>query len=998
VLEQVRGGFMLKLIHLLRNYCPLKTGEPRFSSKNLPSHFAPNFFKNSNFYLSLPKITHTLKLIFGLQLDNHSLPRPDAEAGVHYAGPKGMLTLLETWYGLGGYPNDIDYLRVEQYRQALLWHLAQAIEPPFYKKSFEADPFTTAAEMLSRRDEMLLTGWNFETTAGTPPRLATLAAIEACFHLEQEDSLQLAFGFADRFHAVLLALEEQAKTPITEAWINEPLGLMPRHFQRFFEKLGQKTGIEPRQLALPGLSIDATTDLQKFQQRLADGKSSEGKSTLKNDGTLLLLRSRRSSEAAAWLAQLVRKNWKIDIQTIYLRESSISQFPSFLISERSHALDMALVQEGQPSLGLQSSSLARPTLQILKLVTAFLWEPVNPYHILEFVSLSVKPLADELATLIANQVAAMPGIQGEGWYSMVNRYFDELAENEPLTVVNEQRRQYNFWFERRRYDMGRTVPKAEVMVIFDYLRQWAISAFETFGGRNQSLIVLSEQAKRVSELLNSLPEQELGHLELERIVRTIYEPSPVVFQQQEAGSLPYVQHPGAFTGPVGEVWWWNFIQQEQPHFFSKWSKGERAWLAQIGILPDTPEQENARQIWQQARPILAATDRLVLILPESVDGTAVNPHPLFGDLQAAFCNIAAITQELGGSDGAFARHFNMPKYEAVQLRQLGRPTAFLKIRNLANMQRERESLTSLETLFYYPYQWFFKYKIRLNKSSILSVVPDNTLMGNLAHRVFEKLLKEDIHAMNKAEVEARVEQESRRLLTREGAVLLLYGREPDRVAFVNKLKFAAWSLITHIRDNGWRVVETEKELDGKFPSFADREPPKDEARSTDVKGIADLVLERPTPVGASELAIVDIKWRGSGWRESVIRNEEDLQLVLYARLVAPSGDWAHTAYFIVENGKMLARNTRAFQHISPISPTLDHQEVSERILARMQATWQWRMEQLACGLVEVRCRQTLAAIEDAYTNDEGAAMLDLLEMKGEDAKYDDYSVLINLIE
>lgn len=917
-----------------------------------------------------------MKLIYGLQLDNHSLPRPDAEAGVHYIGPNGLLTLFETWYGLGGHPNDIDYLRVEQYRQALLWHLAQATAQPFYKKSFEADPFTTAAEMLSRRDELLLAGWEFGKTMDTPARLATIAEIEGSFHLEQEDGLQLAFGYADRFHAMMSALDGQEKIPIDEAWTNEPLALLPRHFQRFFEKIGLKTGTPVRQMPLPSIPSEPTTDLQRFQQRLANSQPASGKSNLNNDGTLLLLRTRRSSESAAWLAQLLRLNF----------EASNSRKPIFLISERSHALDMALMQEGHPSLGLLSSSLARPTLQILKLVTAFLWEPVNPYHILEFVSLSVKPLADELATLIANQVAAMPGIQGEGWYSMVNRFFEELAENEPLTVVNEQRRQYNFWFERRRYDMGRTAPKNEVTAIFDYLRQWAISAFEASGGRNQSLIVLSEQAKRVAELLNALPEQELGHLELERIVRTIYEPSPVVFQQQEAGSLPYVQHPGAFTGAVEDVWWWNFTQQEQPHFFSKWSKNERAWLTQIGIQPDTPAQENARQLWQQSRPILAATERLMLILPESVDGTAVNPHPLFGDLQAAFGNLEDITQQLGGSEQAFAQHFNLPIYEAVTLRQLGRPTPFIKINNPSNMQRERESLTSLETLFYYPYQWFFKYKIKLNKSSILSVVPDNTLMGNLAHRVFEKLLKEDIHKMSKAEVETRVEQESRRLLAREGAVLLLYGREPDRVAFVNKLKFAAWSLVTHIRDNDWRVVETEKVLDGKFP-------PKEEVNGTDVKGIADLVLER-----AGEWAIVDIKWRGSGWRESVIRNEEDLQLVLYARLVAPPDTWAHTAYFIVENGKLLARNTRAFQHISPISPTHDHNEVNERILTRMQTTWQWRMGQLGKGLVEVRCRQTLAAIEDAYSNEEGAAMLDVLEMKGEDAKYDDYSVLINLIE
>ncbi len=902
-----------------------------------------------------------------------------AEAGVHYAGPNKLLTLFELWLGLGGHPNDIEYMRVEQFRQALFKHLSEHAGA-FYQKSFEADPFTTAAELLSRRDELMLAGWDLVKNPGTPPRLASLAEIEAIFHTTEEDGLRLAAGYADRFSDVLAALED-CTLPIEEAWVNEPMHLLPQHFQRFFKKISKKLGKEICELSLPHLTEAPTTDLQQFQLRLfATDRVNAGKVALKNDGSLLLLRSSRSSEAADWIAQFARLNWPPE------NESATSL--CLLIAERSHLLDMALALEGQPSLGLQSSSLARPTLQILKLVTTFLWEPVNPYQVLEFVSLSVKPLADDLATLIANQVAATPGIQGEGWYGMINRYFEELTENEPISLVSEQRRQYNFWFERRRYDRGRKAPKQEVMAIFDYLRQWAMSSFEEGGGRNQSLIVLSEQAKRIAQLLEALPEQELAYLEMERIVRTIYEPSPVVFQPREAGSLPYVQYPAAFTGCMGEIWWWNFTQQEHPHFFSKWSKTERAWLAQNGITLDTPTQENARQLWQQSRPVLAAENRLVLVLPDSVDGTTVNPHPLFGDLQAAFSNLAAITQEVGGQGNAFAKHFELPQYEPAELRQLGRPAAFLKLKNPRGMQRERESLTSLETLFYYPYQWFFKYKIRLNKSSILSVVPDNTLMGNLAHRVFEKLLKEEITSMSKAELETRVEQECRRLMAREGAVLLLYGREPDRVAFVNKLKFAAWSLITHIRDNGWRVLATERELAGKFPT----------EQGTAVLGIADLILERSNSNGTSELAVVDIKWRGSGWRESAIRNGEDLQLILYSRLLSAQNEWAHTAYFIVENGKLLARNTRAFQHITPIAPADDHREVNELILSRMAATWQWRMKQLEGGLVEVRCRQTLREIEEFYAEEEGSDQFDLLEMKGEDAKYDDYRVLINLVE
>ncbi|MBK8562279.1 MAG: hypothetical protein IPN76_02785 [Saprospiraceae bacterium] len=64
----------------------------------------------------------------------------------------------------------------------------------------------------------------------------------------------------------------------------------------------------------------------------------------------------------------------------------------------------------------------------------------------------------------------------------------------------------------------------------------------------------------------------------------------------------------------------------------------------------------------------------------------------------------------------------------------------------------------------------------------------------------------------------------------------------------------------------------------------------------------------------------------------------------------------------------------------------------------MTATWLWRMKQLEKGIVEVRCRQTLLEIEDFYSEQEGENQFELLEMKGEDAKYDDYRVLINLVE
>ena len=321
---------------------------------------------------------------------------------------------------------------------------------------------------------------------------------------------------------------------------------------------------------------------------------------------------------------------------------------------------------------------------------------------------------------------------------------------------------------------------------------------------------------------------------------------------------------------------------------------------------------------------------------------------------------------------------------------MGSPQAFLQIDGIEKLNRDSESLTSLESLFYYPYQWFFKYNIKLTKSTILSVVKDQTLMGNLAHRIFEKLFKnESLFDFEKKELDQWITDESMKMMQKEGAVLLMYGKEPERIAFINKLKYASWSLLSHIRENGWEIVDTEKELTGIFP-----DEKYQSKKNIQVKGIADLVLKRN-----NEFAIVDLKWRGASFRSNVLKNEEDLQLVLYSKLLSNESPWAHTSYFIIENGKMIARNNKAFKSINPIAPDKNTTEVNNNILKRMEATWNWRMAQLAKGEIEIRTRQTLQEIEEKYAEDgQGELMLEILEMKGEDAKWDDYRTLINLAE
>ncbi len=910
-------------------------------------------------------------LYFGLHLDETAYPKATdrgaaTDTGTYYCGPMTLLQLLEKQLGTADYPSNNRYLRVEQYRQSLQKHIA--LHPDsFYAKSFEADSLATAGALLARRDELMLAGWDFVAGNDAPERLKTLAQIES---LRRQEGDQLAPGFAERMVRVTEAVAHQAAM-FDVIYLNEPLELMPVGLMRLFGVFQEKNNTLVHVIERESHDqISPKIDLNSFKNILIQKEKNE-KQPLQADGSLLVLKASRETDAAAWLAKFFREN--ADFK------------PLCVIPEKNRALDNALIQEGLPSMGILSASSARPILQILKLVTAFLWRPIDPYKIMEFVSLAVKPLDGRLATIIAEVVAETPGLRSDKWFARVQTYFEELeeaAKTDERIDVDAVRREYEFWFERRRFDVDKTVPRDEAIKVFDYIARWATRAYEDGGSSQSSLLVLGEQAKRVRELLMSLPDgdTQLTNLRLERIVRTIYEPSPVCFREAEVGHLPYIDKAAAVIGDVPDVLWWNFADMERDVSFARWYKNESEWLESIDIHLDTVEKENKCMLWQRRRPILHSTGRLWLVMPETVDGKPIQPHPLFGDLKAAFTDIEKITYDID-EEGTLAalESFILPKKIPLTMREPAHTKPYLNFEQIERLERrETESYSSLDSLFYYPYQWVFKHKIKLHKSSILSVVRENTLKGTLAHRVFEKMFEDDVLAWKKTDVDAWIDEHIQRFLEQEGAVLLMYGREPERVSFENTMKFAAWRLVSMIQSNGWTSYKVEQELRGRFMNIP-------------VVGIADLVLQKPS----GETAIVDLKWRGAARRENLIRNEEDLQLVMYSRLLTEDDSWAHTAYFIIEDGKMIARNNLAFEEAIPVVPDANHIEVYERIWSKMRNTYTWRMKQLKEGKVEIRTEQN----RHEFTEEElrVSELMEMLEMKDSDAPFDDYQVLIQPI-
>jgi len=903
-----------------------------------------------------------MHLIFGLQLDGQIVPKPrPGKEGTRVVGPNGLVQIFESYLGLTGHPTDEEHLRIVQYRSALR-KCAEEHNEAFYSTSLQADGMGTAATLLAWRDELRLSGWNFDWNEQTPSRLKDLAIVEE--HLQTSPAVTLNPGFAGRFLDILDTLQTR-EHPIQHIKVLEPPSYLPPHFQRLFAILKEQ-GVTFE--ALPELAGAAQGDLATWQRMLQGSSTYTDKIPLQGDGSLLILKAQRETDLAGAVAKLIQ------INQVNLR-------PTCVIPEQNRKLEEALIQEGLPSMGVLSASLARPTLQILKLVPTFFWEPIDPYKILEFLTLPLKPLNDDLAFQIARLISERPGLGGDQLSLGIKRFFDALDERTDITKkqIRLIRYAYNFWFERKRYPITGQVPKQEVIEVFEFIAQWAIQTYADLKGKKRtSLVVLSEQAKRIRDILLALPptENQLSNLEVERIVRTVYESSPIEFKTPEQSHLPYVHHLSAILQDQDQILWWNFLRNEPDYFFSRWYAEELAFLAQKEVVVFGPKEQNRLLLWQRNRPVLAAKKQLLLCLPTMVDGTEAYPHPLHDEIHARFEDLEKIIIDLDQPNQMdhLQKYFKPLPFETYESIQLGVTDPFIQLpAGYALHARAQETFTSLDSLFYYPYQWVFRYQLKLRKSSILSVSGDRTLKGNLAHRFVELILKEEEAQWTKEKVAKWIDRQAPQLLAREGAVLLMYGREPERIAYLQQIKFATWSLIKSIQDNQWTLHATEKSLDGDFCQTA-------------VKGIADLILER-----GNEKAIVDLKWRGRSYRERRMKSLEDLQLQLYASLLQEGKEPIHTSYFILSEGRFVARNNEAFKHIVGVAPDANASDIHREVLNRMEQTYHWRMQQLQEGLIEIRTTQTAIDLEDAYVD---IPFMEMLEMRSEDAKFDDYRTLI----
>ena len=860
-----------------------------------------------------------MKIRFGLHFDGQRGWQPKTTLGEFTVGPLGFLEILETHLGLlSSHASQSE--RIVQYRDCL----RQGDDPGrFFHRTFATDELGTSATLLGWRDAWYLSGWTGKVATTAPARIRDLGEVEnfAAEHVSP--------SIGERLIRVVDALQDR-KVPIEEVLLFDPMEAFPKRWQDLLKQLPTEI-VGNADAGLAGQCF-----LGELQAALRVAQTGEllPKLQWRSDGSVIVVQAESRFVAGRWLAEQMGQ---VGNETLLVAPNE---------GER---LDGILVAADRPRQGLRESSAFRPALQVLPLALEVLWDPLNFYGLLQFLTHSVCPVPAYARYKLAGKLADKPGIGGKTWSRVLEKIEEHYggAESEAAQTIRQKIR---FWVEHDRYDqavganLDAVIERVEALTNYfrgrlaDTDRAARIAFNSGFG-----------QCRAAADALKALKAQgsttirprQLQTLVAQATARGSDNPLHVA----DVGAALSVTHPGAAVESCERVLWWQLGMPSLPGQYP-WSQKEIADLASAGVkLPDVSLLlDHASDQW--LRPIMAARRELVLVLPPK--GEEVHPvwqmiEALVGEVPVA--NLEdSLKKPIAGMMPVAIQP--LPKKKRFWQLPVGTQVPMLG----------KDSFSSLEKQVFNPYHWLLQYPANLRVSRILSVARDFLLFGNLAHDLIEDFfLQADALAFDGMAFEQWFDATFARLVEEEGAVLLMPGRRSDLEGFRIKLKRAVTEIRQYLANANVTKVVPEMHLEGIYSGG-------------NLTGFADLVLEK----GDGSRAVIDMKWSGAKKYSLKLKDNRHLQLAVYAELLRQEFTaWPVVGYFILDQGRLFTTDPDWFPSAEVVRRGTD--ENTAQLWQRFLETWKWRQGQFKAGLFEVALEE-IAETEDSIVPDGALAM------------------------
>ncbi len=781
-----------------------------------------------------------MRIVFDGDFDRGAWPGPlegrGASAGDAWLGEAGLLGLLETALGLGGPPVP------SSRRVAALVPVVRSTEG-FWSRSASIDPLAVSRRLLAWRDFLFVQGWRGEEVPGAP-RLAALASVT-------RDAIP---GPVDRLLAVESALALRS-ADVAEVRLLSEATSFPPAWRRLFDALArQGTRVE----VMPLAPAPASGDLAAARR---PGFVPAG------DGSLQLVRPAGPLEAAEAVAAWLAAQGSLD-GTVFVSPEPV--------------LDAALRRHGLPTTGAAASVADDALLPAVPLTLALGLDPADPQRALDLLLLPVGPVPKSVAGPLADALHQQPAVGSPKWTSALERALERIEDETRRKALSERLEQlFRPGAVRESY---RVEEARRRLALLERWLRGRIERDDDPAPFERTLVFCLATADILDRTgLTELTEAQLGRVVAEASTAL---PASAPFPREAGPGV--VGLPGGIGGPARRVVWWNFQRAE-----SSSSGGfpatpvERAALAATGVEIEAPGVESVRRALRWRRPLLLASESLVLVAPHRDSaGEELHPHSLWDEITASLA--PKTWPSLLQRPAPFGPR--IPADSVRSLRPLPEPR--VEWNGPSVSLREVESPSSLEKLLGCSLRYALEYAGGLWPGRAGTLPGGALLLGSVCHSILERVLARTGFTPDEAADEAeRLFDTTGPFL---GASLFLPGAERDRAVARHAVRDAARQLVGLAARLGVSKVEEERALEAPWPGGT-------------VRGRADLVLSSPS-------AVVDLKW-SKGIRRELLRNGGALQLAAYARLLAHEDGLLAlppVAYYVLRDAVLLAQSESDF--------------------------------------------------------------------------------------
>ncbi|WP_426939272.1 PD-(D/E)XK nuclease family protein [Pseudarthrobacter sp. S3] len=776
-----------------------------------------------------------MNVLFGLYLDRAPWTYRDSALGVVRLGPLGLTQLLQTRLGLSG-PDARHSTRIRQYMARLA---EQDTPETWFHRSFSVDPWSTAIDLLSMRDELVVNGWTGLAPDRSTAKLKALASVE-------QSTLPLDRAFADYPLELIHELESEATANwplgISEMKLQHPRGSFPAIWNRLIGALERRgvSVVEPAAQTEPVAEVTALVAKTEWEA---------------------------AEHTARWLASGVTTEGKPD-----------SARSAVVASTSTSLLDQELQLRGLPRIGVGSRSRWRAIDQIIPLFFNVIWAPVDVQLLGEFLNLPVGPVRRAAARHLLRALAAQPGTGGEEWLAALQKISADENLGSAVAAELDQLLSTGLLTDDGTVSGSAVVERA----------QWLRAQLKRRVHLYPQLESVLSQLNEFMALIDG-PEP-VTRKTIARILESVVPASSSPLAGDEAAPWLTLRGLAELCDDVDTLVWWG-CQDDGQARSRHWDDAERQALLGVGVVLPDPAALAELEL-SVAVNAARHCHRLLLVRAAEISGEPTKAHPVLSSL--AFSTLPTPLPGTPEENKKAVEHaisaFSTTPTELVRdgVWHLAGRTAVLTPVQPSESQPipashelgprpafmpDRLSYSQLSTLIGCSMKWVLEKKGRLRVGDAQSVPTGNTMIGTLVHRVVEELFGE-LYAENRAvpepaEVHAKLDQ----LVPHYASELLLPGRGSKLAGLRPVIENSVIKLFQTLQTQGVYIRATEHEFS---------KPALFNVNGTQLEVMVSGYIDVLAADQHAEPVVIDLKWTNRAkYRREEITQGDAMQLALY---------------------------------------------------------------------------------------------------------------------